>query len=179
MGLAFNRTTWSLIKNCAQAFCSHDDYNYDWSLLHVSEKCLERKFTVLSIAGPRVFHIGSWQVYNIWLSKRADLWRFLFCSGLHQKSKDCESSQLISKIKQVLHLAFHFGQLYPPRLKITESILEVKKKKPNNFQTNGGWRDPRDHQLCLSMTLPLNSEGILNSSYQSNKTGIKIVWGFK
>ncbi|XP_030555986.1 alpha-1,6-mannosyl-glycoprotein 2-beta-N-acetylglucosaminyltransferase-like isoform X2 [Drosophila novamexicana] len=155
MGLAFNRTTWSLIKNCAQAFCSHDDYNYDWSLLHVSEKCLERKFTVLSIAGPRVFHIGS--------------------CGLHQKSKDCESSQLISKIKQVLHLAFHFGQLYPPRLKITESILEVKKKKPNNFQTNGGWRDPRDHQLCLSMTLPLNSEGILNSSYQSNKTGIKIV----
>nr|XP_032293725.1 alpha-1,6-mannosyl-glycoprotein 2-beta-N-acetylglucosaminyltransferase isoform X3 [Drosophila virilis] len=155
MGLAFNRTTWSLIKNCAQAFCSHDDYNYDWSLLHVSEKCLKRKFTVLSIEGPRVFHIGS--------------------CGLHQKSKECEARKLIAKINQVLHLAFQFGHLYPPLLRITESILKVKKKKLNNIQINGGWSDLRDHQLCLSMTLPLSSEGILNSSYQSNKTGAKIV----
>lgn len=63
MGFAFNRSTWLNIKNCANQFCIYDDYNWDWSLLHISERCLPEKFHALVSTRPRVFHIGEWLVF--------------------------------------------------------------------------------------------------------------------
>lgn len=60
MGMAFNHTTWRYIVNCAEHFCSYDDYNWDWSLQHVSQQCLENKLYAMVVKGPRVFHIGEW-----------------------------------------------------------------------------------------------------------------------
>jgi len=37
-----------------------DDYNWDWSLHHVSQKCLGQKLKVLLVKAPRVFHVGEW-----------------------------------------------------------------------------------------------------------------------
>ncbi|XP_037955797.1 alpha-1,6-mannosyl-glycoprotein 2-beta-N-acetylglucosaminyltransferase isoform X3 [Teleopsis dalmanni] len=58
MGFAFNRSTWTNIRRCAKLFCSFDDYNWDWSLQHVSQQCLQKKLHAMIVKGPRVFHIG-------------------------------------------------------------------------------------------------------------------------
>lgn len=63
MGFAFNRRTWMNIKKCAKQFCTYDDYNWDWTLLYISEQCLSEKFHVLVSTRPRIFHIGEWLAF--------------------------------------------------------------------------------------------------------------------
>ena len=60
MGMAFNRSTWLEIKDCAETFCTFDDYNWDWALQTISEKCMKNKINVITAEFPRVFHIGEW-----------------------------------------------------------------------------------------------------------------------
>ncbi|XP_064551278.1 alpha-1,6-mannosyl-glycoprotein 2-beta-N-acetylglucosaminyltransferase isoform X2 [Drosophila montana] len=131
MGFAFNRTTWTSIRRCARHFCTYDDYNWDWSLQHVSQQCLQRKLHAMIVKGPRVFHIGE--------------------CGVHHKNKNCESNQVISKVQHVLRIARNSHQLFPRSLMMTVPSL-IKKSKLR--KGNGGWGDLRDHELCLNMTLP-------------------------
>ncbi|CAH0388414.1 unnamed protein product [Bemisia tabaci] len=127
MGMAFNRSVWHEIYNCAKAFCTFDDYNWDWSLQHVSNNCLQHKLEALVMRSPRVFHIGE--------------------CGVHHKSS-CTSTIIISKVQKILQLASkHF---YPKHLSV---IFMTVKKKPLK-KGNGGWGDIRDHELCLNMTIP-------------------------
>ncbi|KAH8363578.1 hypothetical protein KR084_011760 [Drosophila pseudotakahashii] len=130
MGFAFNRTTWSNIRKCARHFCTYDDYNWDWSLQHVSQQCLRRKLHAMIVKGPRVFHIGE--------------------CGVHHKNKNCESNQVISKVQHVLRIARNSHQLFPRSLTLTVPSLMKKSKLRKG---NGGWGDLRDHELCLNMTL--------------------------
>ena len=60
MGMAFDRTTWKKLWACRDSFCKFDDYNWDWSLQHMSKQCFQTKLEVLLVKGPRVFHIGEW-----------------------------------------------------------------------------------------------------------------------
>ena len=76
MGMAFTRTEWNKIVGCSSSFCQvplhtfrflyqcsrfqYDDYNWDWSLQHVSVNCMKEKLQVMMVKGPRVFHIGEW-----------------------------------------------------------------------------------------------------------------------
>ena len=60
MGMAFGRDVWRRLHDCYPWFCSFDDYNWDWSLEHVSISCLERRLQVMLVKAPRVFHIGEW-----------------------------------------------------------------------------------------------------------------------
>ncbi|XP_022217431.1 alpha-1,6-mannosyl-glycoprotein 2-beta-N-acetylglucosaminyltransferase isoform X4 [Drosophila obscura] len=130
MGFAFNRTTWTNIRKCARHFCTYDDYNWDWSLQHVSQQCLQRKLHAMIVKGPRVFHIGE--------------------CGVHHKNKNCESNQVISKVQHVLRIARNSHQLFPRSLTLTVPSLSKKTKLRKG---NGGWGDLRDHELCLNMTL--------------------------
>ncbi|XP_040151141.1 alpha-1,6-mannosyl-glycoprotein 2-beta-N-acetylglucosaminyltransferase isoform X1 [Anopheles arabiensis] len=130
MGMAFNRTTWYEIVRCARHFCEYDDYNWDWSLQHVSQQCLKQKLHVMVVKGPRVFHIGE--------------------CGVHHKKSNCESNQVISKVQQVLKVARSAQQLFPRSISLTQTSV-IKKTKLR--KGNGGWGDQRDHQLCFNMTL--------------------------
>lgn len=147
MGMAFNRSTWHQVKSCAKYFCSYDgetlfeikfiinvfftlDYNWDWSLQHLSHSCLKKKLFAMVVRGPRVFHIGE--------------------CGVHHKKNNCESNQVISKVQQVINVATKAGQLFPKNLVLTVASV-VKKQKIR--KGNGGWGDLRDHLLCLNMTL--------------------------
>ncbi|KAI5632848.1 n-acetylglucosaminyltransferase II (MGAT2) domain-containing protein [Phthorimaea operculella] len=61
MGFAINRTVWNNIMELQHQFCEYDDYNWDYSLLHLSQNRPNRqKFKVMLCKGPRVFHIGEW-----------------------------------------------------------------------------------------------------------------------
>ncbi|RZC37869.1 alpha-1,6-mannosyl-glycoprotein 2-beta-N-acetylglucosaminyltransferase, partial [Asbolus verrucosus] len=82
MGMAFNRSTWMDIVGCADYFCKYDDYNWDWSLQHISQNCLKHKLHAMVVRGPRVFHIGE--------------------CGVHHKKNNCESTAVISKVQQVM-----------------------------------------------------------------------------
>lgn len=64
LGFAFNRTTWHKIARCASTFCTYNDYNWDFSLQHVCQKCLEanNKLYQIYLTRARIFHIGVWYV---------------------------------------------------------------------------------------------------------------------
>jgi len=127
MGMAFNRSTWQDIRHCAEFFCTYDDYNWDWSLQHISQGCLDHKLYAMVMKGPRVFHIGE--------------------CGVHHKKANCESTTVISKVQQVLKYASK--HLYPNYLTLTVTSTNKKQKLRKG---NGGWGDLRDHQLCINMT---------------------------
>ncbi|KDR14301.1 hypothetical protein L798_11892, partial [Zootermopsis nevadensis] len=127
MGMAFNRSTWLDVRHCAEFFCTYDDYNWDWSLQHISQGCLNHKLYAMVMKGPRVFHIGE--------------------CGVHHKKANCESTAVISKVQQVLKYASK--HLYPNYLTLTVTNTNKKQKLRKG---NGGWGDVRDHQLCINMT---------------------------
>ncbi|XP_074602354.1 alpha-1,6-mannosyl-glycoprotein 2-beta-N-acetylglucosaminyltransferase [Brevipalpus obovatus] len=127
MGMVLDRKIWNKIKNCATKFCQCDDYNWDWSLMHISRECLDKKLMALTIVAPRVFHIGQ--------------------CGVHHKSRDCFKNELVEKIDAVVQKSTSF--LFPSQLKISTS----QKKKFKMPKLNGGWGDVRDHALCLNFTL--------------------------
>ncbi|CAG9759284.1 unnamed protein product [Ceutorhynchus assimilis] len=128
MGMAFNRTTWNEIVRCAPFFCKYDDYNWDWSLQHISQNCLKHKLHAMVARGPRVFHIGE--------------------CGVHHKKNNCGSAAVISKVQQVLKSAKK--HLFPDYLILTYATVLKKNKLRKG---NGGWGDHRDHKLCMSMTI--------------------------
>lgn len=127
MGMTLNREQWNKIKACSSQFCQYDDYNWDWSLQHVSLNCFKEKLQVLMIKGPRVFHIGE--------------------CGVHHKKSDCETSKVLLKVKSILGSAAEF--LFPERLAVVKS---TSRKKIKLKKGNGGWGDKRDHALCLNMS---------------------------
>lgn len=64
MGMALQKSTWAKIKGCSEMFCKWDDYNWDWSLMQVSAKCLPQRFRVIFTKSPRVIHIGDCGVHT-------------------------------------------------------------------------------------------------------------------
>ncbi|KAJ2953494.1 hypothetical protein O0L34_g1092 [Tuta absoluta] len=130
MCLAFNRTVWNNIMELHHQFCEYDDYNWDFSLLHLSQNRPNRQmFRVMLCRGPRVFHIG-------------------LC-GLHNSNLNCNASIVISKL---LKNANDYS--YPTGVTITVTVDGAVPHKIlfEENSGNGGWSDPRDQQLCTNMT---------------------------
>ncbi|XP_054168631.1 alpha-1,6-mannosyl-glycoprotein 2-beta-N-acetylglucosaminyltransferase-like [Oppia nitens] len=125
MAFIINRNVWNLIKMCAKTFCTYDDYNWDWSLQYVSEKCLKSPLKTLYVLIPRVYHTGE--------------------CGLHHNKQNCNNKQVIQKIKQLLKTNGNY--LFPKQM-----VLYEKSQFYPKIKVNGGWADPRDHQLCLNHT---------------------------
>ena len=74
-------------------------------------------------------------------------------SGVHVKTSNCNPAETARTIRSDLEKAKDFT--FPENLPVTEAF------DLHNPRVNGGWGDPRDHQLCLMMsetnTLLLNS----------------------
>ncbi|XP_022831918.1 alpha-1,6-mannosyl-glycoprotein 2-beta-N-acetylglucosaminyltransferase isoform X3 [Spodoptera litura] len=130
MGFAFNRTVWNHIMKQQSQFCAYDDYNWDYSLLHLSQNMPGReKFKVIVCKGPRVFHIGE--------------------CGIHHKKSNCNASTVISKVQKLLQNAKPY--LYPTRVSAQVTAGGAKHNK-KLVKGNGGWGDIRDQELCTNMT---------------------------
>ena len=124
MGMALDRATWQRIKSCAIGFCNFDDYNWDWSLQHISLSCMSQPLMVMHAIAPRIFHMGS--------------------CGLHHKKAVCDPTTLMEALDITLQSAKPY--LYPDGLKVSSMKRAlVKRQKPN-----GGWGDQRDQELCMS-----------------------------
>ncbi|XP_013188976.1 alpha-1,6-mannosyl-glycoprotein 2-beta-N-acetylglucosaminyltransferase isoform X2 [Amyelois transitella] len=130
MGFAFNRTVWNSIMELQDLFCNYDDYNWDYSLLKLSQNRPGReKFRVILCKGPRVFHIGE--------------------CGIHHKKSNCNASTVISKVQKLLQNAKSY--MYPNRVTATITAGGAKQNK-KLVKGNGGWGDIRDRELCTNMT---------------------------
>jgi len=136
MGMVFNRKLWEKIHACREYFCNYDDYNWDWSLQHLSKHCFKTKLEVMLVKGPRVFHIGE--------------------CGVHHKKKLCEATKVVKKVQDILVKAKSF--LFPTELKVTK-VAPKKSKNQKNPKGNGGWGDHRDRALCLNMASTAGSRG--------------------
>jgi len=136
MGMVFKRTLWEKIHACREYFCNYDDYNWDWSLQHLSKHCFKTKLEVMLVKGPRVFHIGE--------------------CGVHHKKKLCEATKVVKKVQDILVKAKSF--LFPTELKVTK-VAPKKSKNQKNPKGNGGWGDHRDRALCLNMASAAGSRG--------------------
>ncbi|KAH7732322.1 UDP-GlcNAc:a-6-D-mannoside b1,2-N-acetylglucosaminyltransferase II [Aphelenchoides avenae] len=128
MGMAINSETWELIRKCSDLFCTYDDYNWDWSMLQVSLKCMPAKMKVIFAKAPRVIHVGDCGVHT-------------HRCGVHNAADGAR--KLFDEVRPAL---------FPAQLRATDfSKRMLKASKPN-----GGWGDVRDHRLCLNNTRPLN-----------------------
>lgn len=124
LGMAFTVDLFHAIQKCAQEFCSHDDYNWDWTLQHLSYKCFTNQLKVLKMKASRVFHMG-------------------IC-GIHHTGENCNVE--VSKNNIQAMLDNNKEHMFPSAVTI-DGYSGVKQNDP---RLNGGWGDPRDHQLCLS-----------------------------
>ncbi|XP_066550251.1 alpha-1,6-mannosyl-glycoprotein 2-beta-N-acetylglucosaminyltransferase [Amia ocellicauda] len=124
MGMAMSRETYQQLIQCTDSFCTYDDYNWDWSLQHLTVTCLPSFWKVMVSEAPRIFHAGD--------------------CGMHHK-KACMPSTQKSKIHSILLNTVNF--LFPKSLLITKN-LPAAGVSPH--VKNGGWGDIRDHELCKS-----------------------------
>ncbi|KAH0620204.1 hypothetical protein JD844_020249 [Phrynosoma platyrhinos] len=124
MGMAFDRETYRQLMACSEAFCAYDDYNWDWTLQHLTVSCLPRFWKVLVPEIPRVFHTGD--------------------CGMHHK-KSCQPSAQSAKIDSLL--SANQQHLFPEAMAISKRY-SVAPLSPH--VKNGGWGDIRDHELCKS-----------------------------
>ncbi|KAL8605987.1 hypothetical protein ACOMHN_067170 [Nucella lapillus] len=128
MGMAFTINLWKEIKKCGKDFCEHDDYNWDWTLQHLSMKCIPNKIRLLKMKATRVFHIGE--------------------CGMHTKSKVCDPAAKVSKVEALLTQNKQY--LFPATVTVEgDSRFKLRDPKPN-----GGWGDRRDRHMCQSFFTP-------------------------
>jgi len=128
MGFALTLKTWEKIRNCSQLFCTFDDYNWDWTLLQISVRCMNPRMKVIVAKAPRVFHIGD--------------------RGVHTNSNH-------NTIANARELVKANAQNFFPATIVKSETLRGTYKPP---KPNGGWSDLRDHELCKMNTFPYKSK---------------------
>ena len=55
---------------------------------------------------------------------------------------------MTKKVKDILDNAKSY--LYPSNVVVTQKVVHKQQKY---FKANGGWGDPRDHTLCMNMSI--------------------------
>ncbi|XP_033932057.1 alpha-1,6-mannosyl-glycoprotein 2-beta-N-acetylglucosaminyltransferase [Pseudochaenichthys georgianus] len=121
IGMAISRDVYYKLMGCNEEFCTFDDYNWDWTLQHLSGTCISKPIKVLVAQGSRVLHTGD--------------------CGLHQK-ENCRPEWATQKVEESLKTVKE--ALFPQSL-ILQSVETVEHK---TLMKNGGWGDVRDHILC-------------------------------
>ncbi len=78
------------------------------------------------------------------------------CSGTHYKGKNCDPKETVDKLKSAY--AARPRHFFPESLMFTKVDTGIRGIK----KSNGGWSDPRDHQLCKSFiqSVPANLTSI-------------------
>ncbi|XP_061785595.1 alpha-1,6-mannosyl-glycoprotein 2-beta-N-acetylglucosaminyltransferase [Nerophis lumbriciformis] len=128
MGMALSRETYQKLLRCTDTFCTYDDYNWDWSLQHLTVSCLPSYWKVMVSEAPRIFHAGD--------------------CGMHHKKTTCMPAGQKTKIENILQTSGN--QLFPKNLLITKRLPSNGAGGVAPHVKNGGWGDIRDHELCKS-----------------------------
>lgn len=124
MGMVMDRKTYRALIHCSDSFCTYDDYNWDWTLQHLTVTCLPKFWKVMVSEVPRVYHAGD--------------------CGMHHK-KACSPSTEKAKIENLLNKNAKY--MFPEAMVVSKTY-SVSAISPR--VKNGGWGDIRDHELCKS-----------------------------
>ncbi|XP_071057344.1 alpha-1,6-mannosyl-glycoprotein 2-beta-N-acetylglucosaminyltransferase-like [Onthophagus taurus] len=124
MGMAFNKTTWHQIRNCAREFCTYNDYGWDHSLQYLSLNCAQ--LNVMMIKGPRIYQLEKCNNTNI------------------NHSKSC-NFDTITKIQKDIKRKRR--NLFPIRLQVVNEVVAN-----NVIKQSGFWNDDRDIKMCMALT---------------------------
>ncbi|OQV20492.1 Alpha-1,6-mannosyl-glycoprotein 2-beta-N-acetylglucosaminyltransferase [Hypsibius exemplaris] len=132
IGLIFSYDNYLTVANCSQVFCDVDDYNWDWSVYFIMNRCVETEFEMLMVKAPRILHIGN-------------------CAGLHHGKTDeeCDMARNIAEAKKKVKKLTKNGDLFPVDMEQRRATWMQQQKEQVE---NGGWGDWRDRQLCRSIT---------------------------
>lgn len=121
IGMAISRELYYKLMGCSHEYCTYDDYNWDWTLQHLSGTCISKPLKVLAAQGSRVLHTGD--------------------CGLHQK-ENCRPEWASQRVEESLQMA---KECLNPSLLVLSSAEAAEHKA---HMKNGGWGDVRDHSLC-------------------------------
>lgn len=130
MGIVVDHQFYKFLLTHANEFCNYNDYNWDWTLHHLSLS-FENALMTMALSYPRVIHLGGWGVHsrgsmNYVLNERA--YRLL--------------------IEEKNNYLSHAPQTRPnPSMNTWELLF----KRHSAFwpMLNGNWKDPRDIKLCM------------------------------
>ncbi|KAL8168624.1 UNVERIFIED_CONTAM: hypothetical protein K2H54_008539 [Gekko kuhli] len=125
MGMALGREAYEELLACADHFCTYDDYNWDWTLQHLTVRCLPRFWKVLVPEVPRVFHTGD--------------------CGMHHRQAACRPAAHAARLDALLDA--NRRHLFPAAMSLGKRHA-LAPVAPH--VKNGGWGDIRDHELCKS-----------------------------
>uniref|UniRef100_A0A1A8EY70 Uncharacterized protein n=2 Tax=Nothobranchius korthausae TaxID=1143690 RepID=A0A1A8EY70_9TELE len=123
IGMAISREVYYKLMGCSNDFCTYDDYNWDWTVQHLSGTCISKPLKVLVAQGSRVLHTGD--------------------CGLHQKDQ-CRPEWAFKRVEERLRMAKE--GLFPQSLVLSGS----EPAEHRAHMKNGGWGDIRDHALCIN-----------------------------
>jgi len=126
--MTLNRSIFLKIQQHAEAFCRYDDYNWDWSLVHMQHKALI-PHTVLLPSRSLVKHIG-------------------LRGGMHAHKRP-EGNRLVEKSETMLDDSHFLGT----KLKGNPFVPPRAMKKPF-----GGWGHPADQNHCMNILTGTDSE---------------------
>ncbi len=102
--------------------------------------------------------------------KKTNLNALLFSGVHHHNKKDCEATNAVQRVLNILSGAAKY--LFPKSV-ITKNLpLRKKLKVPRG---NGGWGDIRDKTLCLSMASTFRGEDDVEAALQIAKDKINSV----
>lgn len=121
IGMGISREMYYKLMGCNEVYCTYDDYNWDWTLQHLSGNCISKPIKVLVAQGSRVMHTGD--------------------CGLHQKD-NCRPEWAMQRVEENLKKAK--DDLFPASISLTAAEMPEHKA----HMKNGGWGDVRDHSLC-------------------------------
>ncbi|XP_034017730.1 alpha-1,6-mannosyl-glycoprotein 2-beta-N-acetylglucosaminyltransferase [Thalassophryne amazonica] len=121
IGMGISREVYYKLMGCTNEFCTYDDYNWDWTLQHLSGACIPKPLKVMAALGSRVLHTGD--------------------CGLHQ-NEDCRPEWVSQRAEEQLQMAK--DGMFPASVILNDA--ETVKYEPH--MKNGGWGDVRDHVLC-------------------------------
>lgn len=132
--LAFDVNTWKSIVSYYDLFCDIDDYSWARSLYFVS---LNRE--------------RGTSPYRVMTARMARAFKTSNC-GFEAKLVDCDA---IESVYQVLNLQKKMkDELFPIFLEVYTLVeLEDSFENFDFAQINGGWKDPRDKELCQKFTI--------------------------
>jgi alpha-1,6-mannosyl-glycoprotein beta-1,2-N-acetylglucosaminyltransferase len=123
MGMIISKKWFKELESNAETFCNHDDYNWDFSLMKISQN---KNWKVIYPQFARVYHLGG------------------EC-GYHTRTHTCNHQAVLNNLNSNLEIR---KSLLFPNSKLKTATVAAK--FPTKFKGYGGWGDERDRRLCLS-----------------------------
>ena len=108
MGMLVSPKWVANVKKNALIYCTHDDYNWDYSLMRITQN---QEWTVIYPKFPRVYHLGG------------------EC-GYHTKKHTCNTEQMMQKLTSAINRRKQL--LYPRPQSLTKTLM--KSRFPSKFK---------------------------------------------